>query len=219
MIAGLPRAVERVEETVDFLGAAELKHWQGIPQRLEGRLAAHGGRLAGRAAPLDYDRPGLLKDVWPEVQRALEAYDQARNARPPAGTVRRVAIAAMVLIAGGVGLGAAVLALGSWRAWLAGIPASAALVVLALLLLPAARRAALRALSAQVASLGESLLPALTRRFERELDRARERVLESTGACGRFIRSESERLGGQAQQQAALRGRLDALYERVELMR
>ena len=221
VVADLPRAVEkRVEEIADFLATAELEQWQGIAQWLEGRHALHGDPSAGKdSGTPEYDRPGLLKDVQPEVQQALDAHHLGSRGEELGRSARGWAMATLILMAAGVGLAAAVIAFGSSRAWLLGIPAAAAMVILALLLLPARRRSAQRALAAQAASLQESLLPSLTRRFDRELDRARQRVLEAIAPYSRFIRSESERLGRQAQELAALRGPFDALYERVELMR
>jgi small GTP-binding protein len=220
VVADLPRAVEkRVEEIADFLAAAELKQWQGIAQKLEGRQALHEPATGKDSGGLEYDRPGLLKDVRPEVQRALDSHSLGDRAEEVGRTAHRRAIATVFLIAAGVLLAGVVLALGSPRTWLPGIPAAAAMVGLALLLLPARRRGTQRALASQMASLGESLLPPLTRRFDQELDRARQRVLESMEPYSSFIRSESERLGRQAQELAALRRPLDMLYERVELMR
>jgi small GTP-binding protein len=221
VVADLPRAVEqRVEETADWLAAGELKQWQGIAQRLEGRQAVHGDRMTGRMpALLEYERPGLLKEVRPEVQQILEGYDRDRWAAQLGRTLRWAAVGTVLLPVAGVALALAVLAFAdtAQTKWVA-LPAAGMLAAFGLVLLPTHRWGARAALTSQVAALSESFLPTLTRRFDRELDHGRERVLEGMGPYRRFVRSEADRLRGQAGDIAALKGPLETLKARIDVM-
>jgi small GTP-binding protein len=221
VIADLPQAVEkRVEETADWLGAGELRQWQGIAQRVEQRQAVHGTRFGGRMpASLEYDRPGLLKDVRPDVQRILDGYRRRRGAEALARSVRRAALGTLFLPAAGVVLAASAFAFAALARWrMAGLAVAAALVLVGLLLLPLRRRIARASLARQTAELSQSFLPTLTRRFDRELEAGRARVLEGISPYSRFVRSELERLRGQALEIEALRGPLEELMGQIETM-
>jgi small GTP-binding protein len=197
VVADLPRDVEqRVEAIVDWMVAAELGQWQDVMAVLRGRTAVHEGRMVGRVDDrFEYDRQRLLQAVRGEAQRAVEGYDAAAEAKRLAGSVRDAVAQAALLQVSAVGLGAIVAVLASTTvADVTGILAAGALSVIGLFVLPAKRQRARRELGAKVTALREKLLAALTPAFERERDRAQQRIREAMGPWARFVRTERERL-------------------------
>jgi hypothetical protein len=197
VVADLPRDVEkRVEAIVDWMVTAELGQWQDVMAVLRGRAAVHEGRMVGRVDDrFEYDRQRLLQAVRGEAQRAVEGYDAAAEAKRLAGSVRDAVAQAALLQVSAVGLGAIVAVLASTTvADVTGVLAAGALSVIGLFVLPAKRQRARRELAAKVTALRGKLLAALTPAFERERDRAQQRVREAIGPWARFVRTERERL-------------------------
>jgi hypothetical protein len=102
---------------------------------------------------------------------------------------------------------------------LAGVAATAALVLAALLPLLLMRGRLKQRLSEDVASVRQRLGTALRSGFERELDASQTRVQEAAAPFGRFVRSEAERLRGQSHELAARRKDMDALRMRIAVLR
>ncbi len=219
VVADLPRVVERrVDEIVDWTVASELKQFKAISELLRRRQATHAERMVGHVdGVFETDRVQLLEDVRRQAQRAVESFDHAEEARRLAASVRDIVAGAALLQVGAIGLGAAVTALATTTfADVTGVMAAGALSILGLLLLPARRQTAHRQLRTRVAVMRETLMATLSASFDRERERGRARLLEAIAPYSRFVRAEGERLRGQRQELAELRGQLEALRVRIE---
>lgn len=197
VVADLPAEVERrVEALVDWMVAAELRQWQDVMGLLAARQAEHAGRLVGRVeSRFDYDRQRLLEAVGAEARRAVDGYDAPAEAKRLAQDVRDAVARAALLQVGALGLGAAVTALATTTlADVTGILAAGALSLIGFFLLPARRRRARLELAARVLALREKLSGSLRASFERERERAGERIREAIGPYSRFVRGERQRL-------------------------
>jgi small GTP-binding protein len=212
VVSDLPRAVEqRVGDIVDWMVRAELRQWQDVMALLAARQGAHGDRLVGRVEDrFEYDRQRLIDGVSAEARRAVDGYDAPAEARRLAQSVRDSVAQAALLQVSALGMGAVVATLATTTvADVTGIVAAGTLSVIGFFVLPARRRRARADLASRVAALREKLMASLTGSFERERDRAGERVRSAIAPYARFVRSEEERLG-------AARGALVDLGDRME---
>jgi hypothetical protein len=100
-----------------------------------------------------------------------------------------------LLQVGGLGLGAAAVAIVSSAAWdITGIAAGLTIMGVGLLVLPRRRAQAKRQLNAQMEELREGLESGLGRQLEEEAERAAERLARAIEPYTRFVRTELDRL-------------------------
>jgi small GTP-binding protein len=221
-VGGFQPAVDkRVEGVVDALVAGEGRLWPAVVDRLERRRAVHGGRMPG--APVkapEPERARLLQALTRDCQRALESFDTGAFGSRLARAARRAAWATLLLPMAAVGVAAlAVARAETGTVALAGVVATAALVLAGLLPLPLLRGREKQRFSEAVASVRQRLGAALRSGFERELDASQTRAQEAAAPFGRFVRSEAERLRGQSYELAARRKDMDALRMRIAALR
>jgi small GTP-binding protein len=197
VLADLPRAVEkRVDEVIEWMVKSDLRQWQGIAEHLERRRAQHHDRIVGAlAGAFEQDRERLLESARREAQRALESYDQEREASRLAEGVQAAVAGTAALQVGALGLGTIVTVLaGTTMADVTGILAAGALSALGLLVLPAKRTAAKNELRGKVETMRARLMEALTTQFAFELDKSLRRIEEAMSPYTRFVRAEREKL-------------------------
>jgi small GTP-binding protein len=219
VVAELPREVERrVEDVVDWMVTAELRQWQDVMELLSERQGAHEGRMLGRVEDrFEYDRQRLLDAVSAEALHAVDGYDAPAEAKRLAESVRDSVAQTALLQVSALGLGAVVATLATTTvADVTGILAAGALSVFGFFVLPARRRRARVELKARVSALREKLMASLTASFERERDRAGQRVREATAPYARFVRTEERRLREADAALTRLGDGLAALDARVE---
>lgn len=218
VVADMPRAVEaRVQQTIDWLVAAELRQWQGVTARLEGRRAAHAERLVGAFGSFELDRQGRLAAVERVAHRTLEGYDRQAEARRLADQVQTAVAQTALVEAGALGLGAVVtVAATSQLVDVTGLLAAGTLAVFGLFILPARRQRAKRELREKMAALREKLLATLTEAFDREVEGGARRIEEAVAPYTRFVRAERQRLESARQETAAVAGELERLAREVE---
>jgi small GTP-binding protein len=221
VLADMPREVERkVEEVIDWMVASDIKQWKGIAEHLERRRTQHADRIVGSmAGAFEHDRQRLLESVRREAQRALEGYDQEREASRLAESVQAAVAGTAALQVGALGLGTVVTVLASTTmADVTGILAAGALSALGLLVLPARRGAAKNELRAKVETMRGRLMEALTRQFDEELDRNLRRIAEAMSPYTRFVRAERELLGTVREDLQRLRDGLGRVRAEVEAL-
>ena len=220
--AGLTSGVDkRIDGVVDALVTGEVRLWPAGVERLARRRAAHGGRLPGPpvTAPAP-DRARSLQALGRECHRALEGFDAGGFGSRLGRAARRAAWAALLLPLAAIAVAAVTAARAETTTGvLVGVAATALLGLAGLLPLPLVRASQRRRLAEAVASLRQRLAAALRTGFERELDASQTRVREATSPFGRLVRSEGERLRGQAHELAARRKELDSLRTRIAGLR
>ncbi|MDX1662257.1 MAG: dynamin family protein [Candidatus Promineifilaceae bacterium] len=221
VVADAPRRIEnRVGELVDWMVEQDLRQWTAVAEHLAERKRDYAGRIVGqsgaREGTLAYDRQRLIDSVGKSVRRAIERYDEEREAEQIAEAARQ-AVVNTGLAGVGVGLGVAVAiaahaALLDWTGILGGLTAA----TIGLLILPARRRGAKQELEARLVELRQQLMTSLTEQFEREMRRSAQRVEDTIAPFARFVRSEKQKLEAQQEALVELEAHIDGLRAQVE---
>ncbi len=222
VIAGTAQRIDdAVRDLVEWAIDAELRLWQGVSEFLGRRqadtraMADEGmfGTISGNS--FVQDRRAVLENTVRESRRVVERYDRAGEAKQLAGAMRDAVAQTGLAAAGGVGVGAVVVALATTAAVdVTGILAGVLIVGLGLYIIPARRRRAQRRFRAQSEELREHLDGAMTEQFTRQLGGALDGIRAAIAPYLRFVRAESERIEGFRTGLAALQERMRALrYE------
>lgn len=221
VVADAPARIEaKVDETIDWLIEAELRQWRTLDQHLERRRARHTDRLIGELGSFAQDRQKRLDGVGRTAQRAVESYDHEEEAARLAESVRSAVAGIALLEVGALGLGAIVTLLATTQVVdVTGILAAGSLAVIGLLVLPAKRRRAKKELTRKIVLLREELMAALTREFDREVERSVHRIDEAIAPYTRFVRAERTQLDENRASLTRDRDALLALKGRVEELR
>ncbi len=221
-LAGLAGAAEtRAEGVADAIAAAESRLLPGVVERLGRRRAVHGARFPGPApAAVPPGRGRIAQALTRDCRRALDAFDAASESARLGGAARNAAGLTLLLAAAALGVAGFGLArgggMGGALAWLLG----AALVGVAALAPLAALRARERSRFREAAgAMRQRLVSALRSGYERELEAGQKRVQEAVAPFASFVKSEAERLRGQAYEIGARRKDVDALRARIAALR
>ena len=218
VVADVPSEIEaKVESLIDWLVASDLNQWQAVVQHVGKRQSVHADQVVGEVnTRFDYDRESLLETVGRAAREGLESYDRVTEAQTMAEAVKRSVAGTALAEAGAVGIGATVALLATSTAVdVTGLTAAGLLAAFGLFILPNRRRRAKADLREKIASLRERIMTGLTRQFEREAKRSVARIDETIAPYSRFVRSETERLGYQAQRVRELLGGLDELRQQI----
>jgi hypothetical protein len=219
---GLSNGVEKRLDTVaDAIVAGEARLWPAVAERLRRRQAVHGPRVSGLVTETPaLDRARVLGGIRREAQRALESEDPRTQGRRLAQGGRRGGAWTAALAVGAVVAAGAAVALGDETpARLAAALLAAAMAAVGLFLLPAARRRESSRFAAHVAALRQKLAAAVRSAVDREVDASQQGVVDSIAPYDRFVRTETERLRGQAAELGPHRRGLDTLRARIEALR
>jgi small GTP-binding protein len=212
VVGDAPENVERkVDSLIDWLVDSELGHWQNVVNHVNRRVTTHADRMVGEVGGrFETDRARLLETVGRAARDGMASYDRVAEAHRMAEDVQNAVTSTALLEVGAVGLGTAVaLAASSTAADITGLTAAGLMAVLGLFVLPHRRRRAKADLKRKISALRTGLMTALTRHFEGEAERGRQRLEATIAPYTRFVRSESEKLTGE---RTTLRG----LVERVD---
>ena len=125
----------------------------------------------------------------------MEQYDESRESARLADSLRSGVLQTGLIQAGGLGLGAALVAFLSGVMFdLSGILMGITVAGLGFLVLPRRRRLAKQELHTQMQTLRDDLESNLSSHFVDELDRSTSKLNASIGSYTRFVRSELGRL-------------------------
>lgn len=221
VVADAPEAVERkVDSLIDWLVDSELGHWQNVVNHVNRRVTTHADRMVGEVGGrFETDRARLLETVGRAARDGMASYDRAAEAHRMAEDVQKAVTSTALLEVGAVGLGAAVaLAASSTAADITGLTAAGLMAVLGLFVLPHRRRHAKADLKRKISALRTGLMTALTRHFEGEAERGRQRLEATIAPYTRFVRSESARLANERDGLEALAGRVGEMMARVDAL-
>jgi hypothetical protein len=220
VVADAPREVERkVGDLIDWLVDANLRQWQGVNEHLAERRRRYRERIVGDASAtvLLGERSRLVDAAGREAQRVVETYDKAREAQALAESARNAVATAAAVGAGAVGLGTVVTIVATTAAAdVTGLVMASVLAAAGLFILPHRRRRAKQEMRTKVTAMRETLVGALRREFEREMEHGRARIAEGIGPYSRFVRSEHETVSGLRETFEAAGRDLQLLRERIE---
>jgi small GTP-binding protein len=196
VVADTPYQIEaRIGELIDWMVEQDLRQWTAVADRLAKRSQEHDERIIGQVGPregtLAYDRQRLVDSIGSATRQAVASYDKEKEASELAEAAQSAVAGAALLEIGGLGLGAAVVALISNAFWDAtGILAGLTFMAVGLLVLPARRRAANKELEEKLSGLRQKLVGSLTDQFNREMRRGTQRVVDTVAPFTRFVRAE-----------------------------
>src|SRR5690606_26617476 len=174
------------------------------------------GEVGGR---FEYDRRALVRTLGERAQDAPDTYDDGVEPRRLADDLQQAVLRTGLFNVTGIGLSAAVLAFITTAALdVTGILLGLTLVGVGLLVIPRQRAKAKRELAGRMRELEEALAQGITRQFEEELERSREKLAGAISPYTRFVRSELDRLGAVGEELDEMSVRLAALRGEVEAL-
>lgn len=220
VVADTPERIEQqVQEVIDWMVERELRQWRFIADQLGRRQEAGMLQDAAREASsgFSYNRRQLLDSVGGQAERVIARYNRRDEARRLAQTVQDSLAMVGLVEVGAVGLGLLLKALlvGA-AADASGILAAGVLGGLGLTIIPYRRRRAKQELKAKTEALRDQLHKVLNEAFEREMERAGDRLREAVAPYSRFVRSEHQRLQVIRDELAEIAAELRRLQARVE---
>jgi small GTP-binding protein len=216
VLRGAGQEIDRaVEAMSDWFVGRSLQQWEDVVGFIAERRRAGDDRLVGEVGGrFHYDRAALIGNLRERAEGVMDEYDGEREAQRIAGTLQASVLQTGLLEVGGLGLGAAVVAMVSTSAWdITGIAAGLTVMGLGLLVLPRRRAKAKRELHQRMQLLRDGLEASLGRALDHEVQQASERLAGAIAPYTRFVRAELERLDLLGQELARLRLHLDQLTE------
>lgn len=201
----------------DWFVERTLKQWEDVVGFVAERRKAGEERTIGEVGGrFHYDRAALIGSLRERANGVLDGFDPEGEARRVAEALQAGVVQTGLLQVGGLGLGAAAVAIVSTAAWdVTGIAAGLTVMGLGLLVLPHRRRTAKRRLHEQMQALRDGLERGLGGQIDDEIVGAAARLGNAIAPYTRFVRTELERLEQVAADAGALRDRLTALRAEV----
>jgi len=199
------RIDEAVSGMVDWLMERTVQQWEDVVAFVNERRRAGEERVIGEiGGRFQYDRQALIRSLRDRAEGVLEGFDREAEGRRLSEALKSSVVQTGLMQVGGVGLGAAAVAIVTSTAWdVTGVAAGLTVMGLGLLVLPRRKAQAKRRLHEQMAALREGLESGLGAQLDDEGARASERLVRAIEPYTRFVRTELERLEGlQAELQA-----------------
>ena len=217
-------AAREIDEAVagmsDWFVERTLQQWEDVVAFVSERRKAGDERVVGEVGGrFRYDRAALIGALRQRAEGVLEGYDVPTESRRLAEALQASVLQTGLLEVGGLGLGAAIVAMVTSTAWdLTGIAAGLTVMGLGLLVLPRRRAKAKRELHRQMQALRDGLEAGLGRQLDEEVQRANERLTAAVAPYTRFVRAELERLDALAVELNEVRARLADLRAEASLL-
>lgn len=221
VIADAPRQIEEVvHRMVDWTVKRNLKLWSVIFAELDAHMARlrESGALAGHAdTEFQYNREELFARLRQPVEQRLGAFDTESEARGIVESMRDALTQAFGVNVLAVGLGAVIVTVFTAMAIdITGVLTATLFAIAGWLIIPARRRRLIRELEERIAKLGEDLSSILAARFDEQLARYRQQLLDVVQPYERFLEVERAKLEKAVEELASARTEVDALEGRIE---
>ena len=212
------RIDEAVAAMVDWLLERTLQQWEDVVTFVNERRRAGEERVIGEVGGrFQYDRRTLIRSLRDRAEGVLEGFDREAEGRRLGEALKASVVQTGLIQVGGVGLGAAAVAIVTSTAWdVTGIAAGLTVMGLGLLVLPRRKAQAKRRLHQQLATVRDGLTEGLGSQLDDESARASERLAHAIEPYTRFVRTELERLEALQEQLEAWRAREADLRSDVE---
>ncbi len=219
-----PRIEHSVQELIDWLVQNEHRLWQDVMEYLDRRRQVSVRRddemIGSVTRQFDYNRRTLLQSVARTADSVVRTYDQQAEAAVLSQDMRSAVTQAAIAGAGGIGLGAAIVAfVGTVAADVTGILAGIALLGLGLYIIPARRNRAKRDFDEKMQELRTRLRTAMQEQFTKELNNAITRVQDSIAPYTRFVRAEQKKTTAMQEQVLQLDSAVISLKNDIENIR
>jgi small GTP-binding protein len=212
-----------VRELIDWLVDHEQRLWQQVMEYVDRRRKESSIRddqmIGSVSRQFDYNRHTLLQSVVKEANRVVQSYDRQAEAQVLAEDLQRAVVQTILVGAGGVGLGAVVVALATSAAIdVTGITAGVAVIALGLFIIPAQKARAKRKFEARMQELRQQLHALMNEQFNKELSGSLQRVQDALAPYIRFVHAEQEKVEVMRKQLADLNNEAMRLKSAVEQM-
>ena len=199
VVADAPRQIEDVvNRMVDWTVKRNLKLWTAVFQELDAhtaRLRASGALAAHSSTEFQYNREELFDRLRQPVERRLNEFNAEAEARGVVESVREAVTHAFGINVLAVGMGAVVLAVFTTAALdITGLLTATLFAVAGWLLIPARRRRLVRELEEKIAKLSNDLSALLAAKFNEQLQRYEQELLDVIQPYERFLATEREKL-------------------------
>ena len=218
------RIEHAVQDLIDWLVQNEHRLWQDVMEYLDRRRQVSVRRddemIGSVSRQFDYNRRTLLQSVAREAASVVQTYDQQAEAIELSQDMRSAVAQAAIAGAGGIGLGAAIVAfVGTAAADVTGILAGIVLLGLGLYIIPARRKRAKEDFNAKMQELRTRLHTAMQEQFKKELNNALTRVQDAIAPYTRFVRAEQKKTQAMQEQVLQLNNALVSLKSEIEQVR
>jgi small GTP-binding protein len=199
VVADASREIEDVvNRMVDWTVKRNLKLWTAVFQELDAhtaRLRASGALAAHSSTEFQYNREDLFDRLRQPVERRLSEFNAEAEARAVMDSVREAVTHAFGINVLAVGLGAVVMAIFTTAALdITGLLTATLFAVAGWLLIPARRKRLIRELEAKIATLSTDLSALLANKFNEQLKRYEQELLDIIQPYERFLATEREKL-------------------------
>ena len=220
VVGDAPRRVEEVvHRMVDWTVGRNLKLWTAVFAELDAhtaRLRAAGALGAQGDGEFHYNREELFAGLRQPVERRLGAFDAEAEARQVVESMREAVVSAFGVNVLAVGLGAIFLAVFTTAALdVTGVLTATLFAIAGWLIIPARRRQLIRELEEKIAKLSADLSALLAAKFEEQLARYEQQLVDVVQPYERFLDTEGAKLEQASGELAAARGEVDALERRI----
>ena len=223
VVADAPREIEEVvHRMVDWTVKRNLKLWSVIFAELDAHMARlrESGALAQHAdSEFQYNREELFARLRQPVEQRLGAFDAEREARGIVQSMRDALTQAFGVNVLAVGLGAVIVTVFTTMAIdITGILTATLFAIAGWLIIPARRRRLVRELEERIAKLSEDLSSILAAKFDEQLGRYRQQLLDVVQPYERFLEVERVKLEQALGELTGARAEVDSLEGRIETM-
>ncbi len=199
VVADAPREVDEVvNRMVDWTVRRNLKLWTGVFAELDAHTARlrESGALAAHAdTEFQYNREELFARLRQPVERRLGDFNAESEARQVVESMREAVTTAFGVNVFAVGLGALLVAVLTTAALdVTGVLTATAFAVAGWLVIPARRRQLLHDFEEKIATLSTDLTALLSAKFQEQLGRYEQQLLEVVLPYERFLEIERTKL-------------------------
>jgi small GTP-binding protein len=223
VVADAPREIEEVvHRMVDWTVKRNLKLWSAIFAELDAHMARlrESGALAQHAeTEFQYNREELFLRLRQPVEQRLGAFDAEREAMGIVQSMRDALTQAFGVNVLAVGLGAVIVTVFTTMAVdITGVLTATLFAIAGWLIIPARRRRLIRELEERIAKLSEDLSAILAAKFDEQLGRYRQQLLDVIQPYERFLELERVKLEQALRELTGVRTEVDALEGKIETM-
>ncbi len=220
VVAEAPRQIEDVvHRMVDWTVARNLRLWTAAFAELDAhtaRLRASGALGAHGDSEFQYNREELFTRLRQPVERRLGAFDAESEARQVVESMREAVGQAFGINVLAVGLGAVFVAVFTTAALdVTGVLTATLFALAGWLIVPARRRRLIAELEEKIAKLSADLSALLSAKFQEQLARYEQQLVEVVQPYERFLDTERARLEQAVGELDSARGEIDVLERRI----
>jgi hypothetical protein len=220
VVGDAPREIEDVvHRMVDWTVRRNLKLWTTVFAELDAhtaRLRASGALAAHGDTEFQYNREELFTRLRQPIERRLGDFNAEAEAREVVESMREAVTHAFGVNVLALGLGAVLVAVFTTAALdVTGVLTATLFAIAGWFIIPARRRQLIRDLEEKIAKLGADLSALLSAKFQEQLARYEQQLLEVIQPYERFLETERAKLERAHEELAGAGREVDALEQRI----